>query len=133
MIYLYSPSTGGFYNNKIHKDSTPPDAIEVSNEMYLSLIAGQSSGKVIQVDGDAISLADRPPSVNTPLQEIIKIETDNPVTHRMLRELTLSVAQIASAVTGKPVEENPTVRDILSLEAQIAVLRQQAKEQGLIP
>ena len=69
----------------------------------------------------------------TPLQEISAIEAANPITHRMLRELTLSVAGIASAVTGKAPEENKAVRDILELEAEIAALRQQAREQGLIP
>lgn len=69
----------------------------------------------------------------TPLQEIANIEAANPITPRMLRELTLSVAEIASAVTGKAPEENKAVRDILKLEAEIAALRQQAREQGLIP
>jgi hypothetical protein len=73
------------------------------------------------------------PQPRTPLQEILDIEAVNPVTHRMLRELTLSVAQIASAVTGRAPEENPAVRDIQAIEAQIAALRLQAKEQGLIP
>ena len=68
----------------------------------------------------------------TPLQEISAIEAANPITHRMLRELTLSVAGIASAVTGKAPEENKAVRDILELEAEIAALRVQAKAQGLI-
>jgi hypothetical protein len=74
-----------------------------------------------------------PPDSKSPLQEIVQIESKNPVTHRMLRELTLSVAQIAAAITGKAPEENPAVRDILAIETQIAVLRQQAKDQGLIP
>lgn len=75
------------------------------------------------------SLTIPPPS---PLQEIASLEAAKPVTHRMLRELTLSVAEIASAITGKPTTENPAVREIQALEAQIAALRAQAKDQGLI-
>lgn len=73
-----------------------------------------------------------PPSP-TPLQEIAAIEAANPITHRMLRELTLSVAQIAAAVTGKDPQENKAVRDIEELEAEIIPLREQAKALGLIP
>lgn len=68
----------------------------------------------------------------TPLQEIASLEAAKPVTHRMLRELTLSVAEIASAITGKPTTENPAAREIQAMETQIAALRAQAKEQGLI-
>jgi hypothetical protein len=92
------------------------------------------TGELVERDYTADELAamgTQPPA--TPLQQITAIEAANPVTHRMLRELTLSVAQIASAVTGKAPEENPAVRDIQALEVQIAALRAQAKEQGLIP
>lgn len=68
----------------------------------------------------------------TPLQAIEQIEAAKPITHRNLRDLTLAVADIASAITGKPVDENPAVREIQTMEAQIAALRAQAKEQGLI-
>jgi hypothetical protein len=70
--------------------------------------------------------------VPTPLQEIAALEAEKPITHRMLRELTLSVAEIASAVTGKPTTENPAVREIQAMEARIEALRVQAKAQGLI-
>ena len=89
-------------------------------------------GSVPITDAEAADLQPKTPAA-TPLQQIADIEAANPITHRMLRELTLSVAQIASAVTGKPPEENKAVRDIEALEAEIAVLRQKAKEQGLIP
>lgn len=68
----------------------------------------------------------------TPLQEIAALEAEKPITHRMLRELTLSVAEIASAVTGKPTTENPAVREIQAMEARIEALRVQAKAQRLI-
>jgi hypothetical protein len=82
--------------------------------------------------GNTPEPADAPLPPN-PLQKIADIEAANPVTHRMLRELTLSVAQIASAVTGRAPEENKAVRDIHALEAEIAKLREQARLEGLIP
>lgn len=69
----------------------------------------------------------------TPIQEIAALEAAKPITHRNLRDLALAVADIASVITGKPATENPAVREIQELEAQIAALREQAKEQGLIP
>lgn len=100
----------------------PADPANTDYAEYLAWVAA----------GNTPDAAGVPPQP-TPLQEIADIEAANPITHRMLRELTLSVAQIASAVTGKAPEENKAVRDIQELEAEIAVLRQQAREQGLIP
>lgn len=59
----------------------------------------------------------------TPLQEIAELEASKPITHRMLRDLTMSVAQIASAVTGVDPFVNPAVQEIAALEAQIAAIR----------
>jgi hypothetical protein len=98
------------------------------------IIVDCATGAVESVPLTAEEIAERQnvPAPN-PLEKIVAIEAANPVTHRMLRDLTLAVAQIASAVTGKAPEENKAVRDIQELEAEIAVLRQQAKAQGLIP
>lgn len=82
-------------------------------------------------EGNTPEPADAP--AVTPLQEIASLEAAKPITHRNLRELALAVADIASAITGKPVDENPAVREIQAMEAQIAALRAQAKAQGLIP
>ena len=87
--------------------------------------------KAWRAGGNTPLPADTP--VLTPLQEIAALEAEKPITHRMLRELALSVAEIASAVTGKPTTENPAVREIQAMEAQIAALRAQAKAEGLIP
>ena len=102
--------------------SIPADPANTDYAAYLAWLS----------EGNTPEPADAP-LPPTPLQEISAIEAANPITHRMLRELTLSVAGIASAITGKAPEENKAVRDILELEAEIAALRQQAREQGLIP
>ena len=59
----------------------------------------------------------------TPVDQIQAIEAANPITHRMLRDLSMTVAQIAGAVTGTDPMVNPAVQQIVALEAQIAVLR----------
>jgi hypothetical protein len=61
--------------------------------------------------------------VLTPLQQIAAIEAANPITHRNLRDLSMTVAQIAAAVTGTNPMVNPAVQQIAALEAQISALR----------
>lgn len=62
---------------------------------------------------------------STPLEQIAAIEAANPITHRNLRDLSMTVAQIAAAVTGTDPLVNPAVQQIVALEAQIAALRAQ--------
>ncbi len=71
--------------------------------------------------------------VPTPLDQIAAIESANPITHRMLRDLSMTVAQIAAAVTGTDMMTNPAVQQITLLETQINTLREQARADGLIP
>lgn len=71
--------------------------------------------------------------VPTPIDQISAKEDAKPITHRMLRDLSMTVAQIAAAVTGTDMMTNPAVRDILALEAEITTLRDQARADGLIP
>jgi hypothetical protein len=47
---FFSKSTKGFYHLEIHGDNMPLDSVEITQETYLSLLNGQSEGKVI--DGD---------------------------------------------------------------------------------
>ena len=63
--------------------------------------------------------------VPTPLAQIAAIEAANPITHRNLRDLSMTVAQIAAAVTGTDPLVNPAVQQIVALEAQISALRAQ--------
>jgi len=43
----YARSTGGFYAEGIHGVNMPEDAVEITEETYTALLAGQSLGKVI--------------------------------------------------------------------------------------
>ena len=47
---LFSKSTTGFYDPEIHGDNIPNDAVEISDEYYVSLFEGQASGKQISAN-----------------------------------------------------------------------------------
>lgn len=51
---LYSKSTNGFYSRAIHGKNIPKDAVEVSEALYVSLMNGQSEGKVISVGKNGV-------------------------------------------------------------------------------
>ena len=63
--------------------------------------------------------------VRTVQDEILALEASHPIPHRTLRETILAVGQIASQLSGQPMESNPTISRILELEAQIDALRGQ--------
>lgn len=46
----YSKLTGGFYDTDIHGDKIPSDAVEITEDQYLNILNGQSSGKIIISD-----------------------------------------------------------------------------------
>lgn len=43
----YSAQTGGFYDPAIHGDNIPTDAVEITNELRIAFLAGESQGKRI--------------------------------------------------------------------------------------
>jgi hypothetical protein len=85
-------------------------------------LTGQvTSVELTQAELDALPV----PIELTPEQQIAALETAHPITHRNLRDLSMTVAQIAGAVTGTDPTVNPAVQAILALEAQLAPLRAQ--------
>lgn len=56
----YSSRSGGFYDSEINK-VIPSDAIEISDDLHMRLLAGQSEGKIIVCNGGVPQL-DVPPS-----------------------------------------------------------------------
>lgn len=46
----YSKSTGGFYTKEIHGKNIPTDAVEITDLYYKTLLAEQSSGKMISIN-----------------------------------------------------------------------------------
>lgn len=52
MSFKYSPSTNGFFSPDIdYGDGMPEDAFDITDEYYIYLLNGQSSGKVITPKG----------------------------------------------------------------------------------
>lgn len=73
---FYAKSTGGFYDEEIHGDAIPEDAVEITREYHKELFEGQSSGKVISSDdkGFPILIA---PAQPTPEQTIALKNKEN--------------------------------------------------------
>ncbi|EPP7680408.1 TPA: tail fiber assembly protein [Yersinia enterocolitica] len=54
MTIYYSPATGGLYPDGEKYNSLPPDAVEITAELYSELINGQSAGKTITQNGSGL-------------------------------------------------------------------------------
>lgn len=60
---FHSKTTGGFYDAAIHGENIPADAVEITREDYVVLMAGQAQGKRIIPDDTGFPvLVDPPPS-----------------------------------------------------------------------
>ncbi|KAE9639050.1 phage tail protein [Pseudomonas sp. PB106] len=57
---FYSKSTGGFYNPAINTN-IPSDAVEITQEYWMELLNGQSSGKIIVANDDGYPVLIDPP------------------------------------------------------------------------
>ncbi|EOI7988446.1 tail fiber assembly protein [Enterobacter hormaechei] len=60
MNYYFSESELGFYCDEVN-ESIPADAVEISEELYFSLLEGQSTGKVIAANKAGIPILTDPP------------------------------------------------------------------------
>jgi hypothetical protein len=60
MNYYFSESELGFYCDEVN-ESIPTDAVEISEELYFSLLEGQSTGKVIAANKVGIPILTDPP------------------------------------------------------------------------
>lgn len=71
-MYLFSPSTRGFYRRDVHGDNVPTDAVEISDEDHAALMDGQATGKVIEIGtSDLPELQDpAPPSADQLAAEV---------------------------------------------------------------
>lgn len=59
----YAKSTNGFYDEAIHGDNIPADAVEITTEEHQALLEGQSMGKRIVADANGRPvLQDTPPT-----------------------------------------------------------------------
>lgn len=62
MRQFFSPSSGGFYDPRLHR-SIPDDAIEISSRQHRAMLDAQADGKRIAcVDGKVRAITPPPPS-----------------------------------------------------------------------
>ena len=86
--FWYSPSTCGFYPEGDH---APADSISVTHEQRVDLLAAQSIGKVLGVDGGEVVARDAP---SLPADELIKrqiVALESQQTPRRIREAALGI------------------------------------------
>lgn len=50
----YSKTAAGFFCKSIHGGDIPADSVEISDEQYILLLDGQSSGKIIEADKSGV-------------------------------------------------------------------------------
>ncbi len=84
-VIKFSVSTECFYEVRIHKDSIPDDAIEVTPDEFQQLSTGRNAGKRIVQEGGRLTLAEREP-IALPLDE-------QEAKERAWRDSTLANAQ----------------------------------------
>lgn len=68
MARFYSPTTAGFYDDRIHREM-PFDAIAIADVAYADMLEGQAAGKLIVFADNVLALADAllpPPETKIP-------------------------------------------------------------------
>lgn len=60
MNYYFSKSELGFYCDEVN-EAIPTDAVEINEDVYLSLLEGQSKGKFISADSAGTPILTDPP------------------------------------------------------------------------
>jgi hypothetical protein len=95
----YSPSTGGFYLAAIHGQNIPADAVEITDELHVSLLAGQSAGRsIVPGPGGMPMLADTAPA--TPTAEQREAAAGAAIqAHLDAQAVAMGYESIATAVT----------------------------------
>ncbi|ENQ0975104.1 tail fiber assembly protein [Enterobacter hormaechei] len=73
MNYYFSESELGFYCDEVN-ESIPADAVEISEELYFSLLEGQSTGKVIAANKAGTPILTDPPEPT--VEELVALVED---------------------------------------------------------
>lgn len=61
IIYYWSASSNGFYNDDVHGTNIPADCVEITEEQWLELLNGQVNNKVITSDSNGHPVLVDPP------------------------------------------------------------------------
>lgn len=91
--YFYSASTASFYLSSIH-DFIPDDKVEISQKEYLSLLAGQESGKTIQPNKNGKPVLVDPPA---PTSQQLAIQAESKRAD-LMAEATVAINPLQDAV-----------------------------------
>jgi hypothetical protein len=93
MSYLFSAGTNGFYLAGVNID-IPSDAVEITDDVYFSLFAGQNSGKLISSDssGNPVLIEQSPPTTD----QLISIA--NSQKSFLISEATIAISPLQDAV-----------------------------------
>lgn len=106
--YYYSLSLNGFYLSGV-SSVIPDDAIELSDEYYHALFAGQDAGKLITVNDDGMPiLVDQP--APTKEQFIARAESKKTA---LMAEATVKIAPLEDIIEF----DTPTVEEVNMLTA----------------
>ena len=134
---FYSATTKGFYLPAIHGDAIPSDAVEITDEAHRLLTEGQSSGMVISTDANGVPVLvapapvirpiASPPAPPTVIEQLAKLDADNALTQRNLRETIMLMNEAFKLVSNNAVDLSaiPGVAKVYAVEAEAAVLRAQ--------
>ena len=102
MTIYYSPATGGLYPDGEKYNSLPPDAVEITAELYSELINGQSAGKTITQNGSGL------PYLSDP---VIDHVADAAVMRSGLRAVAdTEIAPLQDALDGDYIDEADKLR-----------------------
>jgi len=90
---LYSAKTNGFYLPDIH-DNIPDDAVEISNDYYVTLLDGQAKGQTITADDNGMPVLVEPPApVLDYIKQDLKSQIDVAAENERLRYITAGSGQ----------------------------------------
>lgn len=93
MTKYYSASSKGFYSKEVHGSNIPDDAVEITDDEWLSLLEGQSEGKIISSDSNG-----RPILIDQPAptkDELISMGIKEK--ERLIAEATVKIAPFQDA------------------------------------
>lgn len=83
-MIFYCSENNGFYSSQVHGDSIPKGAIEITNEEYEALKAGQSAGLIITANdqGEPI-LVNHPPLSKEQVESSARAARDEAIASSM--------------------------------------------------
>jgi len=113
----YSPSTHGFYDVGVHGSNIPDDAVEISDEHYELLLAGQSIGQSIVVDANDQVILLPPASISMDQMRERKISQLERDRNTAIQAPVTSCALGAPHVYAAKPENRQFLNDLVTLNA----------------